>query len=66
MDVSRADDRPLDIKGFDVEATDGSIGKINEATYSVGSSYIVIGYGPMDLWAKGRAPRRGYRDDRSG
>ena len=57
---------PLDIKGFDRgEATDGSIGKIDEATYGLGSSYIVVGYGPMDPRAKGRAPRWSHRDDRS-
>ena len=42
---------PLDVKGFDVEAMDGSIGKIDEATYDVGSSYIVVDTGP---WIFGR------------
>lgn len=42
---------PMDIKGFDVEASDGSIGKIDEATYDVGSSYIVVDTGP---WIFGR------------
>jgi hypothetical protein len=42
---------PLDIKGFDVEATDGGIGKIDEAAYDVGSSYIVVDTGP---WILGR------------
>jgi hypothetical protein len=42
---------PMDIEGFDVEATDGSIGKIDEATYDVGSSYIVVDTGP---WIFGR------------
>ena len=37
---------PLDIKGFDVEATDGAIGRIDETTYDVGSSYIVVDTGP--------------------
>src|SRR5688500_6517966 len=31
-----------DITGFEVEAVDGSIGKIDEATYEVGSSYTVV------------------------
>lgn len=36
-----------DITGFDVEALDGSIGKIDEATYEeVGSSEIVVDTGP--------------------
>lgn len=35
-----------DIAGFRVEATDGHIGKIDEATYEAGSSYIVVDTGP--------------------
>ncbi|HEX6843915.1 MAG TPA: PRC-barrel domain-containing protein [Actinomycetota bacterium] len=35
-----------DLEGLDVEATDGSIGSIDEATYEVGSSYIVVDTGP--------------------
>jgi hypothetical protein len=35
-----------DLTGFEVEATDGSIGKIDEATYDVGGSYIVVDTGP--------------------
>jgi hypothetical protein len=34
------------IDGFRVEAADGSIGKVDEATYDVGSSYIVADTGP--------------------
>jgi hypothetical protein len=34
------------IDGFGVEAVDGSIGKVDEATYEVGSSYIVVDTGP--------------------
>ena len=29
----------VDVTGFDVEATDGHIGKVDEATYESGSSY---------------------------
>ena len=36
---------PGSIEGFSVEATDGSIGKIDEATHEVGSSYIVVDTG---------------------
>ena len=43
--------QPLDVEGFDVGATDGDIGKIDEATYDVGSSYIVVDTGP---WILGR------------
>ena len=41
----------LNVEGFEVEATDGDIGKIDEATYEVGSSYIVVDTGP---WIFGR------------
>ena len=41
-DVSRG----MDLVGFKVEATDGSIGKIDEATYDAASSYIVVDTGP--------------------
>jgi hypothetical protein len=36
----------VDVVGFEVEATDGSIGKVHEATYDVGSSRIVVDTGP--------------------
>jgi hypothetical protein len=36
----------VDLEGFDVEATDGSIGKVDEATFDAGSSYIVVDTGP--------------------
>ena len=42
---------PLDVQGFEVEATDGHIGKVDEATYEVGSSCIVVDTGP---WIFGR------------
>ena len=35
-----------DVTGFKVEALDGSIGKIDEATYDTGSSQIVVDTGP--------------------
>lgn len=41
----------LDVEGFGVAATDGDIGKVDEATYDVGSSYIVVDTGP---WILGR------------
>lgn len=34
------------ITGFDVEAIDGEIGSVDEATYDAGSSYIVVDTGP--------------------
>ena len=39
----------LDLTGFDVEAIDGRIGRVDEATYDVGSSYIVVDTGPWIL-----------------
>jgi hypothetical protein len=42
---------PLDIEGFKVRATDGEIGKIDEATFDVGSAFVVVDTGP---WILGR------------
>ena len=42
VDVARG----VDIAGYSVEAADGGIGKVDEATYDVGSSYIVVDTGP--------------------
>jgi hypothetical protein len=41
----------LDITGYSAEAIDGGIGKIDETTYDVGSSYVVVDTGP---WILGR------------
>ncbi|MFC7486450.1 PRC-barrel domain-containing protein [Knoellia sp. CPCC 206453] len=40
-----------DLTGFSVRATDGDIGKIDEATNEVGASYVVVDTGP---WIFGR------------
>lgn len=40
-----------DLSGMSVEALDGSIGKVDEATNDVGASYIVVNTGP---WVFGR------------
>jgi len=45
-----------DITGFEVEAIDGSIGKIDEATYEVGSSYVVVDTGPWIFGKKVMLP----------
>ena len=42
---------PMDVTGFHVEAADGRIGKVDEATYDVGSAYVVVDTGP---WIFGR------------
>ena len=44
------------VVGFDVEATDGSIGKIDEATYDVGSSFVVVDTGPWIFGSKVMLP----------
>ena len=40
-----------DLTGFDVEATDGSIGKIDEASNDAGASYVVVDTG---FWIFGK------------
>jgi len=35
----------MDLTGFEVEAVDGSIGKVDEATNDVGESYLVVDTG---------------------
>jgi len=40
-----------DLSGFDVEATDGSIGKVDEATYETSASYMVVDTG---FWIFGK------------
>ena len=35
-----------DLVGYEVEATDGHVGRIDEATYEVGTSYVVVDTGP--------------------
>lgn len=36
----------LDLTGYSVEAIDGGIGKVDEATYEASRSYIVVDTGP--------------------
>ena len=45
-----------DISGFEVEATDGSIGKVDEATYETGRSYLVVDTGPWIFGKKVMLP----------
>ena len=40
-----------DLVGYDVEATDGRIGKIDEATYDAGSAFLVVDTG---FWIFGK------------
>ena len=50
---STTDDRRAnaDLSGYTVEATDGSVGTIDEASYQVGEAYVVVDTGP---WIFGR------------
>jgi hypothetical protein len=45
-----------DITGFEVEATDGGIGKVDEATNDVGNSYIIVDTGPWIFGKKVMLP----------
>ena len=45
-----------DVTGFDVEATDGGIGKVDEATNEVGNSYIIVDTGPWIFGKKVMLP----------
>jgi hypothetical protein len=36
----------IDLTGFKVEATDGSIGKVDEATHEAGGSFVLVDTGP--------------------
>ena len=49
-------DSGVDVTGYEVEASDGSIGKIDEATYDTGSSYIVVDTGPWIFGKKVMLP----------
>jgi hypothetical protein len=55
-------DTGIDITGYQVEAADGSIGKIDEATYDTGSSYIVVDTGPWIFGKKVMLPAGVVRD----
>ncbi|MFI6323724.1 PRC-barrel domain-containing protein [Nonomuraea sp. NPDC050556] len=38
--------KSLDLTGYHVQATDGKIGSVDEATYQVGESYVIVDTGP--------------------
>jgi hypothetical protein len=52
-DTARADTEPTgpDLVGYHVEATDGSIGKIDEVSHETGASRLIVDTGP---WIFGR------------
>ncbi|MBM7081458.1 PRC-barrel domain-containing protein [Micromonospora sp. WMMD734] len=45
-----------DLVGYKVEATDGGIGKIDEASHEVGGSYLVVDTGPWIFGKKVMLP----------
>ena len=52
----------LDLTGFKVEALDGSIGKVDEATYDAGGSFVVVDTGPWIFGKKVMLPAGVIRD----
>jgi hypothetical protein len=46
----------LDLTGYTVEAVDGSIGKVDEASNEVGGAYIVVDTGPWIFGKKVMLP----------
>ena len=49
-------DPTVDLSGYEVEATDGSIGKVDEATYDTGRSFLVVDTGPWIFGKKVMLP----------
>src|SRR5437867_11237141 len=52
----------VDLSGFKVEALDGGIGKVDEATYEAGGSFIVVDTGPWIFGKKVLLPAGLIRD----
>jgi hypothetical protein len=52
----------LDLTGFKVEARDGDIGKVDEATYEAGGSFVVVDTGPWIFGKKVLLPAGVIRD----
>jgi hypothetical protein len=52
----------IDLTGFKVEATDGGIGKVDEATHEAGGSFIVLDTGPWIFGKKVMLPAGLIRD----
>jgi len=52
----------VDLTGFKVEATDGDIGKVDEATNEVGGSFIVVDTGPWIFGKKVMLPAGVFYD----
>ena len=52
----------LDLTGFKVEARDGDIGKVDEATHESGGSFVVVDTGPWIFGKKVMLPAGVIRD----
>jgi hypothetical protein len=52
----------VDLIGFKVDALDGGIGKVDEATYEAGGSFIVVDTGPWIFGKKVMLPAGVIRD----
>ena len=52
----------IDLTGFEVEATDGEIGKVDEATNEVGASFMIVDTGPWIFGKKVMIPAGVVRD----
>jgi hypothetical protein len=50
------------LTGFKVEALDGSVGKVDESTYEVGGSFVVVDTGPWIFGKKVMLPAGVIRD----
>jgi len=46
----------VDLTGFSVEATDGHIGKVDEATHETGGSFVIVDTGPWIFGKKVMLP----------
>lgn len=57
----RADVADIDLTGFDVEATDGHIGKVDESSLEAGSAYLVVDTGFWIFGKKRVIPARAVR-----
>ncbi|HSK16921.1 MAG TPA: hypothetical protein VK915_12240 [Gaiellaceae bacterium] len=52
----------VDLTGFEVEARDGGIGKVDEATHEAGGSFVVVDTGPWIFGRKVMLPAGVIRD----
>src|ERR1051325_2386033 len=52
----------VDLTGFKVEATDGEIGKVDEATREIGGSFLIVDTGPWIFGKKIMGPAGLVRD----